>query len=410
VAAPGPETAAKMEAYASKRGLQHFENWSMPQPTQLLQHGFMETVPNVVIGDLPGGIDDAWLGHFDWKSIGHTKIKDHYFTVLVARAQASVSWAQRVLCHDRDLPELDASNPAEGLEPLKMEDAKVKIESDAFLERYAIWIDHDQDALEAWQLFDPALISWLTDEAPKDFSFELQDGALACFVPGVVDDADALDGLCAASARVLKRISEIAGGDGKVDVPAAGGPSRDEEVERKLAEHPFEKPPASVGRAALHFGPVPLVSGSSWHLAQEAFFRAHMAKLGLKPMAPEEFRAAHIQTAIPGQVTQIARGRLPGTQLDGYFIWTTEIDGSGLSWEIVLAEISDDDNSFAFTALPEVDPAEKDGFNVLGDQGSISVFKATGDPKGRDAKQLQEFIERACPLLEKAVAAAKQRP
>jgi hypothetical protein len=154
----------QLEAYAKERGLLYFDNWSMPEPTQLLQHGFTEEVPNLVMGDLPGGLQDAWLAHFDYKTIG-SKIHDHLFTVVLARAPRSAVIADRVLCHDRDLSDIDTSNPAAGLELLKLDDREVKVESDAFLKRYAIWTDHDHDEVRAWQVFDPALISWLTDEA-----------------------------------------------------------------------------------------------------------------------------------------------------------------------------------------------------------------------------------------------------
>jgi hypothetical protein len=140
----------------------------MPQPTQLLQHGFTEEVPNLVMGDLPGGIEDGWLAHFDYKTAGSV-IHDHLFTVVLARAPQSVAVAKRVLCHDRDLSDLDESNPESGLELLKMDDRRIELESDAFLKRYSVWVDHDQDELSAWEIFDPKLMAWLTDEAPEDF-------------------------------------------------------------------------------------------------------------------------------------------------------------------------------------------------------------------------------------------------
>jgi hypothetical protein len=290
---------------------------------------------------------------------------------------------------------------------LELDDRQVKVESNAFLNRYAIWTGHDQDEVRAWQVFDPALISWLTDEAPEDFSFELQNGALACFVPGVVAEAKALDALCLAASRVLGRVTEVSGDeDTSSDADTTDRP-RDDRIERELAEHPFEQPPKSVFAAARHFGALRLLSGSTWQLGSEAFFRAHVEAIGLKRIDPEAFLASHVDTVIPGAVTQVAQGRLPGTELDGYLIWSTEIDDRGVSWEVVLAPIRPEDNGYAFTNLAEADEAEKDGFNLNADTTSISIFKGTLDPRKRDAKQLKEFLDRACPLLEKAVAAAK---
>ena len=408
--AAGLETAQaarpKLEAYAKERGLLYYDNWSMPEPTQLLQHGFTEEVPNLVMGDLPGGLKDAWLAHFDYKTIG-SKIHDHLFTVVLARAPGSAEIADRILCHDRDLAEIDASNPAAGLELLQLDDRKVKVESDAFLDRYAIWTGHDQDEVRAWQVFDPALISWLTDEAPTDFSFELQNGALACFVPGVVSDADALDALCHAASRVLGRVSEIAGEVETSMDAATTDRSRDDRIEHELAEHPFDQPPKSVFAAALHFGALQLLSSKSWQLGSEAFFRAHAEAAGLRRLDPEAFLASHVDSVIPGSVTQVAEGRFPGTELDGFLIWSTEIDDRGVSWEVVMAPIGPEDNGYAFVDLPDAKRAEQDGFNLNSDSTSISIFKGTLDPRRRNAKQLEEFLDRACPLLEQAVKAAK---
>jgi hypothetical protein len=398
----------KLEAYAKERGLLYFGHWSMPEPTQLLQHGFTEEVPNLVMGDLPGGLKDAWLAHFDYKTAS-SKIHDHLFTVVLGRAPRSAAIADRVLCHDRDLSDIDTSNPASGLELVKLDDREVKVESEAFLKRYAIWTDHDQDEVRAWQVFSPALISWLTDEAPENFSFELQNGGLACFVPGVVSEPDALDALCEAASRVLGRVMEVSGeGDGAPANTMPGG-TREEQVERELAEHPFEHPPKSVFAAGLHFGALRLLSSSAWQLASEAFFRAHAEAAGLKRLDPEEFLATHIDTVFPGGLTQVAEGRLPGTEVDGYLIWSTEIEDRGMSWEVVLAPIAPEDNGYAFVDLPEAKKADDDGFELNSDGSSISVFRPTGDPRSRSAKQLKEFLDRACPLLEHAVTAAKTR-
>jgi hypothetical protein len=383
----------------------YFDNWSMPEPTQLLQHGFTEEVPNLGMGDLPGGIEDGWLAHFDYKTIG-SEIHDHLFTVVLARAPKSVEFAKRVLCHDRDLSDIDRSNPEAGLELLKLEDRKFKLESDAFLDRYSVWADHDQDDLAAWQLFDPALIDWLTDQAPKDFSFELQNGALACFVPGAIAEADALDALCQGAARVLARVNEISGGS---NAAPADEEDREQLVDHELAGHPFEHPPKSVFAASLHFGRIPLISRSSWQLGAEAFFRSHVAALGLERIEPDSFLAEHIDTVIPGAVTQVAEGRLPGTELDGYLLWTTDLDHRDVTWNVVLAPIAPEDNGYAFVDLPEADKADEDGYELNSDGGSISIFKPSGFPRRRNAEQLQEFLDRACPLLEQAVNAAKRR-
>ena len=162
-------------------------------------------MPNVVIGDLPGGLAGSWLAHF---RIEHDD--DRTYTVVVVAAEASVHYAVRVICHDRGLPDRDASNPDAEHQLVEMDDRQVEFESEALVGRYEISTDHDQDQVRAWQLFDPSVIRWLVDGAPDDFSFELQDGALCGFVPGALGEAGELDALCEATATVHTRVVEIA--------------------------------------------------------------------------------------------------------------------------------------------------------------------------------------------------------
>jgi hypothetical protein len=353
-----------------------------------------------VTGDLPGALGKADLAHFRLDP-GNDK---RCYTVVVVAAPDSVRYAVRVTCHDRDMPSRDASNPDADLQTIEMSDRDVPVESDAFLKRYAVSTDHDQDQVRAWQLFDPALIGWLTDSAPENFSFELQNGALCAFVPGAVADADELDALCDAAAVVHTRVLEI-GGDAAA-APVAG--SRADAVDRELAEHPFDKPPRSARAAALHFG-IPLISRDSRHLGAEAFFRTHIAALGLELMDPAAFTASHLNIAIPGTIVHVARGRMPNTSgLDGYLIFTSDDDVGG--WSVVVADIGQWDNGFAFAPAGLSDKAKKDQLDISSNGDTITVWKPDGSPFSQSERKLKKFLETACPLLEQAVALAKQHP
>jgi hypothetical protein len=385
-------------AYARDRGVYYYSNWSIPQVTQLLHHDDFGDVPNVVIGDLPGGLAGSWLAHF---RIEHDD--DRTYTVVVVAAEASVHYALRVICHDRELSDRDASNPDAEHQLVEMDDRQVKFESEALVGRYEISTDHDQDQVRAWQLFDPSLIRWLVDGAPDDFSFELQDGALCGFVPGALADAGELDALCEATATVHTRVVEIA--STPAAEPAAAG-SRADSVERGLAEHPFSKPPRSARSAALHFG-VPLISHSSRQLGAEAFFRSHVTALGLQRMEPGEFRAAHIDIAVPGAITQVARGRLPDTDLDGYLLFTTD-DSTGSGWSVVVADIDEIDNGFAFAGSDAEREAEKHDLGISSNGNTITVWRPDGSPFSQTARKLDDFLEHACPALEASVTAARR--
>ena len=148
-----------------------------------MRHGFLQEVRSLARGNLPG-LEGCWLAQVDYAYEGRNDIERSCFTLVLTEAAKSSEFAVRVLCHDRRLSKRDRSNPDSDREVVELDDETVKLESEALLERYAISTDHDQDQLSVWQLFDPSLIQWLTAEAPDGFSFELQDGALSCFVPG----------------------------------------------------------------------------------------------------------------------------------------------------------------------------------------------------------------------------------
>ncbi|MBA3865481.1 MAG: hypothetical protein H0X42_03895 [Solirubrobacterales bacterium] len=187
-------TTPSLVDYAAKHGMRHrLSSLALPKARQLMRHGFLQEVPSLASGSLPGGLDNSWLAQVDYAYEGRSEIERSYFTLVLTEAEASAGYAVRVLCRDRGLNKRDRSNPDSDREVVQLDDKAVRLESDAFLERYEVSTDHDQDQLSVWQLFDPSLIQWLTAEAPAGFSFELQDGAPSCFVPGFTADEAASD-------------------------------------------------------------------------------------------------------------------------------------------------------------------------------------------------------------------------
>ena len=296
---------------------------------------------------------------------------------MVVAAEASVRYAARVICHDRDLPDRDASNPDADHQLVEMDDRQLELESEALVRRYEISTDHDQDQVRAWQLFDPALIGWLADRAPEDFSFELQDGALCGFVPGPSPDRGARRAVRGDRDRPHARL-----GDRRGDGRRAGGRGQPRRHGRARARRaPFARPPRSARAAALHFG-LPLIGHSSRRLGAEAFFRSHAAALGLERMEPGEFKAAHIDIAVPGAITQVARGRLPDTDVEGYLVFTTD-DSAGSGWAVVVADIREDDNGFAFAGTDFDREAEKHGLDISSNGNTITIWRPDGSPSHR---------------------------
>ena len=237
--------------YARRRGLTHYQDWGVPEATQLLRHGFAQMVPNLALGELPNGLGDGWLAHASFATDSAAGLEQHEFTVVISRVPESIGFAVRVVCHDRGLSDAERTNPNADAEVVELDDHDVEVESARFLGRYAVATDHDQDRIRVWQLFSPALIDWLTEAAPPRFSFELQDGALCCFVPGFLAEEAELDALCAAAGRIHDRVLELAAA---APTTAAAGPTRSTMIEAELAAHPFARPPQSVWAAARAFG------------------------------------------------------------------------------------------------------------------------------------------------------------
>jgi hypothetical protein len=82
---------------------------------------------------------------------------------------------------------------------------KVELESTAFIERYELWVDQDQDDIVVRQLFSPSFVIWLA-EHPLEPGFELRAGTLIVFIPGRCGEAGKLEFLLMAQDSIAKRI------------------------------------------------------------------------------------------------------------------------------------------------------------------------------------------------------------
>ena len=147
-----------LAAYAAARGLFHDTSaFALPEGTQLLRHGFMRDVAGMVRGELPG-LPKALLALVAYVYEGSNDLKRRHFTLVLVEVPQSVRYATRILCHDRGLNGLDMSNPDSARELIRLGDRTVRLESEAFLRRYALLVDNDQDELSVWRLFGPSLI------------------------------------------------------------------------------------------------------------------------------------------------------------------------------------------------------------------------------------------------------------
>ena len=82
---------------------------------------------------------------------------------------------------------------------------KIEVESTAFMQRYELWADRDQDEIALRQLFAPSFVIWLANH-PLAPGFELRAGELVVFIPGHCGETGRLEFLLMAAAEISKRI------------------------------------------------------------------------------------------------------------------------------------------------------------------------------------------------------------
>jgi hypothetical protein len=82
---------------------------------------------------------------------------------------------------------------------------KVELESTAFMSKYELWRERDQDEIKMRQLFAPSFVLWLS-EHPLAPGFELRAGQLVVFISGHCGEAGRLEFLLMAAAEISKRI------------------------------------------------------------------------------------------------------------------------------------------------------------------------------------------------------------
>jgi hypothetical protein len=290
---------------------------------------------------------------------------------VVTRVPETVAFAPALVCRDRAaFDAAPASLPAERW-------AEATLESQAFSDRYRLLALAGQDQGWLRELFSPALISWLGHDASPGLSWELNSGDLVVLVPGGADDAGLADRLVTDAAELARRLRAEA------EEEAADPDLFDEsaemaDIERALAEVPFDEAPESVQEAVGRFRraasrkPAVLLRALSWAAAASApvivgvsllagwaaalaaalivaipafllgrlvaasryrWGRAAVPRAGLEAFAREygrsrglvledrwAFHAAHRHVPLPGFADHVFRGRHPGLDRDALFL------------------------------------------------------------------------------------------
>jgi hypothetical protein len=194
-------------AYAGARGLTWSDDRSgLPPATSLLRKGDGRFTDMTLTGRLANGPNGV-LAHYTYEeestdSEGHRQTSYYHFTVVFCELPEVTSMVSQLAVQRRS-----GFRFFDSAEDKFRKRQRVEVESDAFDKRYEAFIGHDDDMNRARQIFEPTFIVWLTEQAPKGFWFELEDGALCIAVKGQLSSSDKLDELCAASGMVVRRLS-----------------------------------------------------------------------------------------------------------------------------------------------------------------------------------------------------------
>jgi hypothetical protein len=197
--------------YAANRGLILLQGRGrLPQATPLLRKGDDRYTERTLTGPIAEGFDGS-LALFTYEeetrdSDGDKQTNYYRYTLGLVEVAECAGFVPELYCQRKF-----------GLRALeKFEDAfrgnkeRVKLESEALLEKYEIFATKQQDAVWLRRLFSPSFIVWLADSAPDKFAFELVDGTLCCYVSGHKENAAELDAIAAATGAVAKRLREEA--------------------------------------------------------------------------------------------------------------------------------------------------------------------------------------------------------
>lgn len=199
------------EVYASNRGLTVIHGRGrLPQATPLLRKGDDRYSERTLTGPIAEGFDGT-LALFTYEeetrdSDGNTQTNHYRYTVGLVEVPDCAAFVPELYCQRKF-----------GLRALeKFEDAfrtkkeRVRLESEALLDKYEIFAGQGQDANWLRQLFSPTFIVWMTESAPDKFAFELVNGTLCCYVSGHKENAAELDAVAAATGSVAKRLRDEA--------------------------------------------------------------------------------------------------------------------------------------------------------------------------------------------------------
>ena len=252
-------------AFARAHGLEPVDG-DVRELTPMLVTGDRGSMSNAMEGELAPGLRGTLLRHV--YAEGRTRRES---AVVLTAIPESAAFVPALVCRDRRVMGggAPAQLPAERW-------TETKLESEAFNRRYRLLTLAGQDAGWVRELFSPALVSWLIEEAPTDLSFELNQGSLAVGLPAGSDDDPERTGLLVAATSELATRIRAEAEEEEFDPDLFDESEEMAAIERALRVVSFERPPASAQeaveayRAVAARKPTVLLNAAFWALVGAA--------------------------------------------------------------------------------------------------------------------------------------------
>jgi hypothetical protein len=185
--------AEGLAAWAGAHGLAVEDGVHLPRTTPLLAEGEVHAVDA-----LAGG----WLSKYVEAKIALIDRDGGHFTVAVTHVPKAKRFVPWMLCHRVEDEHL-LGRAALGLIG---NGSRVDLGSAEFDQHYRVYAAPQRDDIWFHELFSPAFIVFLIEQAPKGFAFEYVEGTLCVSLLGARTVAEDLDGLRDATVELVRRI------------------------------------------------------------------------------------------------------------------------------------------------------------------------------------------------------------
>jgi hypothetical protein len=194
-----------LAAWAAARGMTVEDGVHLPRTTPLLAEGEVHSVDA-----LAGG----WFSKYIEAKVALIDRADAHFTVAVTHVPKAKRFVPWMLCHRAE----DEHLLGRAFSSLVGSGNQVELGSAELDQHYCVYASPQREDIWFHELFSPAFVVFLIEQAPKGFAFEYVEGTLCVSVLGRQTLTEDLDGLRDATVELVRRIrGEIAERLGKAD-------------------------------------------------------------------------------------------------------------------------------------------------------------------------------------------------